>query len=73
MGCFHGDIPNFLNFPTESFIVPIADLSASVGFPHPRISSNAVRAPKDAPAGGPYYVYNADAHPYIILSSLPAS
>src|SRR6266566_7597557 len=22
MGCFHGDIPYFLNFPTESFIGP---------------------------------------------------
>jgi hypothetical protein len=31
MGCFHGDIPYFLNFPTESFIVPTADLSAIGG------------------------------------------
>jgi Uma2 family endonuclease len=40
---------------------------------HSRISSNAVRALEDALAGGPCYVYNADAYAYIILSSLPVS
>ena len=32
MGCFHDIFPHSLNFPTESFIVPTADLSAFRGF-----------------------------------------
>ena len=32
MGCFHRDIPYFLNFPIASFIAPIADLSARTAY-----------------------------------------
>ena len=73
MGCFHRDIPYFLNFPTESCIAPIADLSALSGFHDtPYLLSALLQSPNHT--GNPYYLsittnkHSIEATPFALYS-----